>query len=365
MAIPPNPVGRAVVIIAAVFTGVDLGFILLRLWARRLKHVSLDASDYLIIIAWSIALADMIRKIVAASWGVGTHFNDLVAVAGPSVIIPVNKITYTGFFLWLAIVTFTKLSILFLYRGIFRCVERFVLVVHIMMGVVVAYWLAFTMGTLFQCSPIAFNWDRTIPGGKCMVPKTGFLVSGSVNLVIDVILVVMPIPVVWKMQHVTKMKKIGIIGMFSLGLFICFLAAFRFKFVLATNPLDFNHDGEIAGIPGELELYLGIMGACLPLISPPLLAIRQKVTVGYSSIMGRKRSGYSEGGSDSDSIPKPDIKSEQPSWESMALKSWPDSATDSIVEVSPVNRVVADEANHHTIQCHSEWMVRSDARSAV
>jgi hypothetical protein len=52
MAIPPNPVGRAVVIIAVVFTAVDLGFILLRLWARRLKRVKLDASDYLIIVAW-------------------------------------------------------------------------------------------------------------------------------------------------------------------------------------------------------------------------------------------------------------------------------------------------------------------------
>lgn len=86
------------------------------------------------------------------------------------------------------------------------------------MGVVVLYWLGFTMGTLFQCTPMAFNWDRTIPGGKCMKPKMGFLISGSINLVVDVILVAMPIPVVWRMQHVTTMKKIGIIGMFSLGL---------------------------------------------------------------------------------------------------------------------------------------------------
>lgn len=113
MAIPPNPVGRAVFIIAAVFTAVDLGFIVLRLWARRLKRVSLDVSDYLIITAWVcdysdlhkcvhlansglklIAVADMIRKIIAANWGVGTHFNDLMAVSGPSVIIPINKVCH-------------------------------------------------------------------------------------------------------------------------------------------------------------------------------------------------------------------------------------------------------------------------------
>lgn len=96
--------------------------------------------------------------------------------------------------------------------------ERFVLVVYIMMGVVLVYWIGFSLGTVFQCNPIAFNWDRTIPGGTCMVAKTGFLVSGSVNLAIDVILVAMPAPIVWRMQHVTSMKKLGIIAMFSLGL---------------------------------------------------------------------------------------------------------------------------------------------------
>jgi hypothetical protein len=34
----------------------------------------------------------MIRKIMAASWGIGMHFKDLMAVSGPSVIIPVNKV---------------------------------------------------------------------------------------------------------------------------------------------------------------------------------------------------------------------------------------------------------------------------------
>ena len=96
--------------------------------------------------------------------------------------------------------------------------DRFVLTVHIMMGIVVLYWIGFSMGTLFQCNPIAFNWNKTIPDGICMDPGVGFLISGSVNLVIDVILVVMPAPIVWKMQHISTMKKIGIIAMFSLGI---------------------------------------------------------------------------------------------------------------------------------------------------
>ncbi|KAL6702553.1 hypothetical protein ACN47E_001550 [Coniothyrium glycines] len=344
MASPPNPVGRAVVIIAVTFTFIDLVFIALRLWARRLKIVKLDASDYLIVAAWLLALADMVRKVVAAGWGVGVHFDELVAAIGFSTLTRINKITFSGFFLWLAIVSLTKLSILFLYRTLFRCMTRFIVVVHIMMSIVALYWIGFTLGSIFQCKPVAFNWDKTIPGGTCLNPKSGFLTSGSVNLVLDVILVVMPAPVVWKMQHVSQLKKIGITTMFSLGLIVCFLAGFRFKFVLATDIADFNHDGEVAGIPGELELYLGIIGACLPLISPPLLAISQKVQSGYSSFVGRRRPGYAESSSDVVTFPKDE---------------------DSVVEVGPLKRSNVAEIDEHTIQCHSEWIVKSETRSDV
>jgi hypothetical protein len=134
---------------------------------------------------------------------------------------------------------------------------------------------------------------------------------------------------------------------------------------METNTLDFTHDGEVAGIPGELELYLGIMGACLPLISPPLLAIREKVAVGYSSIMGQKRTDYSGSGLNADSLPKEKTGSEPLSWEDLALKSWPDSAKERIVEVNPTQRGVAGEVNEHSIQCHSEWVVRNETRSDV
>ncbi|KAF2473019.1 uncharacterized protein BDR25DRAFT_152634, partial [Lindgomyces ingoldianus] len=173
-----------------------------------------------------------------------------------------------GFFLWLAIVTPTKLSILFLYRSLFRCMRRFIILVHFMIGFCVLYFIAFTAGNLIQCKPIAYNWDRTIPGGKCLNPSMGFLTSGSINLFIDVTLVIMPAPIVWKMQSLSKTKKVLVTGMFGLGIFICLLVGLRFKYVLETDQADFTHDGEVAGIWGELELYLGIISACLPLVSP-------------------------------------------------------------------------------------------------
>jgi hypothetical protein len=36
------------------------------------------------------------------------------------------------------------------------------------------------------------------------------------------------------------------------------------------NPEDFIHDGEPPGIVNSLELYLGMISACLPFLSPPI-----------------------------------------------------------------------------------------------
>lgn len=155
-----------------------------------------------------------------------------LAAADPTIITPVlkvrlstripsstdnRKITWAGFFLWLAIVTPTKLSILFLYRSLFRCMERFVVVVYCMMALVTLYFIGFSLGNLLQCTPIAYNWDKTIPGGKCLDPRMGFLISGSINLALDVTLVIMPAPIVWGMQNLSTIKKIGVTAMFGLG----------------------------------------------------------------------------------------------------------------------------------------------------
>lgn len=62
--LPPNPLGVQVVASSAAGIFVDAVLIGLRLWSRKLKKRKLSTGDYLIVAAWIIAFAEVIRKIV-------------------------------------------------------------------------------------------------------------------------------------------------------------------------------------------------------------------------------------------------------------------------------------------------------------
>ena len=93
----------------------------------------------------------------------------------------------------------------------------FVRLVNYTMIFQIVVFVGFIIGLLLQCRPIAYNWID-VPGGYCGLDvETSFIISGTINLIVDIWLVVLPIMPVWKLQHVSKMKRFGINAMFGLG----------------------------------------------------------------------------------------------------------------------------------------------------
>jgi hypothetical protein len=72
------------------------------------------------------------------------------------------------------------------------------------------------MSALLFCIPIAANWNRTIPGAKCGNIVAEFISVGTINLLIDVCIIVLPMPVLWSLQLPTR-KKIGLTAIFGIG----------------------------------------------------------------------------------------------------------------------------------------------------
>ena len=83
---------------------------------------------------------------------------------------------------------------------------------------VIAAWTIATIlvGSLI-CRPFAFNWDQTIPGGKCGNQVTSFTITGIINLVTDAAVLVLPMYPLYKLQMATY-KKVTIIAVFGLGI---------------------------------------------------------------------------------------------------------------------------------------------------
>jgi hypothetical protein len=67
------------------------------------------------------------------------------------------------------------------------------------------------------CIPIDAFWDITIPG-KClpMGTKAQMLMASVGNIITDVIILLLPVPVVLRLK-LRKQQKVALLGIFSLG----------------------------------------------------------------------------------------------------------------------------------------------------
>lgn len=117
--------------------------------------------------------------------------------------------------LWGAANTCVKISIVHLYIRIFpgRLFSKFCYGVIILTS---CYFLSVLLEAFVLCKPVSYNWDKTIPGGKCANENLAFLLAGITNLLIDAIVVILPIPMLWRLQ-MPLIRKLGVLGMFGLG----------------------------------------------------------------------------------------------------------------------------------------------------
>lgn len=107
-----------------------------------------------------------------------------------------------------------KVGILLLYWRIFptRGLRIAVLAVGALtLGIFVANFFTF----IFQCIPIARFWDQEIHG-RCIEQHVFYLVSAIINVLSDIAVLVLPLPVVWRL-HTSTSRKWSLSFLFLLG----------------------------------------------------------------------------------------------------------------------------------------------------
>jgi hypothetical protein len=81
----------------------------------------------------------------------------------------------------------------------------------------VAWAIATILAGFLVCQPFAYNWDQTIPGGSCGNQVTSFTATGVINLLTDVAVLLIPMPLLYRLQMPTY-KKVALIAVFGLGI---------------------------------------------------------------------------------------------------------------------------------------------------
>jgi hypothetical protein len=84
--------------------------------------------------------------------------------------------------------------------------------------VTIAMWtVVIVLNAFLICSPLASNWDSNIPGGGCANKTAAYTVIGAIDLLTDIALFVLPIPMIWNL-HVSRLNKVALFGVFGLGI---------------------------------------------------------------------------------------------------------------------------------------------------
>jgi hypothetical protein len=123
----------------------------------------------------------------------------------------------------------------------------------------VAVFLTITFG----CYPTQKNWQvLPDPGQKCTLKLQNFLVTVVLNIVTDAAILVVPVPLLWKLKVPVKRKLIIALLLCS-GLFVISAAIIRVVLTLGSNPSALNINRW-----GVRETIVGVVAVNLPILKP-------------------------------------------------------------------------------------------------
>ncbi|GKT72902.1 integral membrane protein [Colletotrichum tofieldiae] len=116
--------------------------------------------------------------------------------------------------LYIVVLILAKLSIVALFGRLFPD-RKFQLVNKLVIAFLIGHGLIFLFVIMFECTPIAGIWDRTIER-KCVNVNAVAMASAILSIIEDCVILSMPIQQLSKLQLGLK-KKLAVGFMLSLG----------------------------------------------------------------------------------------------------------------------------------------------------
>ncbi|KAK3389147.1 hypothetical protein B0H63DRAFT_94846 [Podospora didyma] len=168
-------------------------------------------------------------------------------------------------------------------------------------GLIMSTWLAVLLSILLGCVPLQKNWQiYPDPGNFCQpaISKIDIFVTVVLNVLTDLYLLSIPIPMLWK-SSIRPLKKAGLILLFSGGIFVTMAGILRCVLIV-TDPVN---GAQQAGSWAVRETFVAVVTSNLPMIFPlinrwgrPLLKSIQSITSQGGKHSGMSRSADSNRG---------------------------------------------------------------------
>lgn len=126
------------------------------------------------------------------------------------------KLLYYGFSVHNAASSIPRLSVLLFYLRVFGRKWKYGLpLIHITIWLNIFQMIAISLVNFLKCIPVRKSWDVLIPG-HCIDTYEFYLGSSIIAMVLDVMVLVLPLPMLWTLQ-LKPVQKFLMIGLFICG----------------------------------------------------------------------------------------------------------------------------------------------------
>ncbi|KAI8947537.1 hypothetical protein F4801DRAFT_582266 [Xylaria longipes] len=187
--------------------------------------------------------------------------------------------------------TFIKVSLLTFYLRIFNPVPRIKWLIWIGLIAVVGFGLAILIGTLILCYPLP--GEPRNPGLPPMLPQRcnieipKLTTAGSVfSVVTDLYIFFIPIHLLPSLK-LSRKRKAAVGSVFLLGSFACLAGVtnltIRFVKYLPTDQDDFTWNVIDTYITKVVEINIGLICACMPVVSPVVIGPMRRLSALFGS----------------------------------------------------------------------------------
>ncbi|KAI4717159.1 hypothetical protein E4T48_06623 [Aureobasidium sp. EXF-10727] len=242
------------------------GFVSMRIYTRikLVKCVSWD--DYLMALATMVFYADVGMFQYMVKVGMGKHLWDVSAADFAPTFLEVW--TFAAM-IYSVCMLLTKMSILMLYRRLFP-IDNFRYLWWMCAFCTVGYGLGAMFSSLFACVPVRANWDMTIAPTRCINKQAFYIGNGVMNIVTDLMILCLPIPIVWRLTLELK-QKIVLSFVFTLGSISCVISLVRLLSIVTwihVGDSDITYTLQPIVVWSEIELAACILCANAPCLRP-------------------------------------------------------------------------------------------------
>ncbi|OJJ45217.1 hypothetical protein ASPZODRAFT_133842 [Penicilliopsis zonata CBS 506.65] len=237
----------------------------LRIYSRVVIARAPGIDDGLIILAAICQLGQWIVILIQSRHGLGRHESTISAAE----LIIYNHASFVGNIVGIAIGTmFLKLSIA---ANLLRlCQQRwFTLALWVLVVIIIAYEMVGTLFFFLVCRPMSGSWDP-YAGAKCSSTETIVifgLVNTSFNIITDVALAILPIPIIWRL-NMKKSVRLYLVGILSLGYLAVAMDIVK-TYYQETYTVETDETYTFSLIfYGFLEDCIGMTAASVPMLKP-------------------------------------------------------------------------------------------------